>query len=311
MKKSRYVKVNLALVLVMLGLSIIDPACGDIINGNTWIETWSSSPQFDYSDPETMSIGFDEAGEGSWFTFGMALGVKEYQFSSDTNNNEVNFIFSTYFESMAIQELNYRPVQLVDLIVFVEKIGPSYYYDDQKIEMVVGDEPVYGYNMETCFETKQRSDATAAAFEAGFEVAVTAAVAFFTESMSVAEVAHTVFASAWGITVYEDAYDDAGWSSGDTQAHFGWSQSADIGPWSQNCPEVVSQSTSNGIRWSQKKNVNPVSPMGIKVYVKFQIGGPDSGCFDSTWYDSRDYQGGTMYLYIDHKDYPLPPGYQP
>ncbi|MFX1514781.1 MAG: hypothetical protein ACFFC6_00590 [Promethearchaeota archaeon] len=315
MKKRQLVRIYLALALILLGLSLIYPAYGDI-NGDIWIETWASSPQFDYSgDPETMVTSLeilDQMIGGTIFQFGMAVCVYQYQ-PHFQDYNEVNFRISTYFESTAIAP--YRPVQATEVILFIEKVGPSYHYDDQRIKFVVDYDMPYvsGTNLEPCYVTKARSDAIAQEIEGLAHTALSMAVNYCIPFGGVAVdfVVGWLISHAYKIDTSGSAYDNAGWSSGDTQAHFGWSQNADIGPWSQNCPDYIRQSTFNCLEWYQKKNVNPVYPMGIKVYAKLKIDGPNVGCFDSCWYDTRDYPGGTKYLYIGHKDYNLPPGIEP
>lgn len=315
-KRKQLVILYLIIAFILLGLSILTPVCGDILNENTWIETWSSSPQFDYSDdPETMVTAFevvDEADGAIMFQFGLSVCVYQYQ-PHFQDHNEVNFRISTYFESTAVDP--WRPVQATEVILFMEKIGPSYYYDDQRIKWVVDSDIPYvsGTELEPCYVSKARSDAIAAEIEGWAHIALSTAVGCAIPFGGTATdiVVGWLVSHAYKFVPSGDAFDNAGWSSSDTQASFGWSQSADIGPWSQNGPDLIRQSTFNCAEWFQKKNVNPIYPMGIKVYAKLKIDGPNAGCFDSSWYDTRDYPDGTMYLYIRHKDYGLPPGFRP
>ena len=261
-----------------------------------WMETYNYLPEIEYYEPRNISTAMIEIDDGPGaiiFQAGLSASIYNYERATD-DLNKVHFRLAAYFNSTAAG--NYLPVFAQSIILMVEKEN---YYGDQAIivkNCTSSDPRPYfqGTNIwpESYFDPLNLfsifNEITQSESGAVSRVALEAVIGYCLTgnpggTAAAVIICETLIQGSKAFAPRSQDFQQAP-IGGPNRAYMWWT----TGGVGFGTDQSISQYCFNMIDWYQDKWVNPFNPltMGIKVWARFIIDGPNVGMFDNTIYDT-------------------------
>ncbi|MFX1283223.1 MAG: hypothetical protein ACFFB5_06190 [Promethearchaeota archaeon] len=288
MRKRKRV-ITFALLVLIMNLTLGFRLVSADVTATEWSETYSSSPYHDYSNnPERIGSSITVYGWGNWFQAGLAVSV--YQYVPYDIYNLVHFRVAVHFNSCGIitPQQSYPAFHADDIIIFIDKEG---YYSEQS--MIVRD--FSGDDDNPYSQGKDISTPSFVVFDD--EESEREDYARKTVEFAVKQICgHIPYLGGYFEEMLThdpdpEDYDNALFSSGDTQARCYWTAA----PYDFGMQENIVQTCFNTIDWYQKR-INPgAGGMAIKVWARIFLHEEGSDDFED-YYDTPP-----VYLRINHK----------